>query len=176
MRLGFHVSISGGFSLAARRAYELGCTTMQIFSRNPRGWTVKPLDPGDIAQFKDFANGEDGIAYERKMDRILETIERCPLPTVAAVAALDPQTAANRPEPRMFTWMSRPGMRSSQGARPAKSARFVFADIRISFLAQECPSLVWQSNGLRRAVVPLQRFPVGAVAECEIPGRRRFDP
>ncbi len=52
MRLGFHVSISGGFSLSVQRAYELGCTCMQIFSRNPRGWTVKPLDPQDIAEFK----------------------------------------------------------------------------------------------------------------------------
>ena len=25
---------------------------MQIFSRNPRGWTVKPLDKNDIAEFK----------------------------------------------------------------------------------------------------------------------------
>ena len=40
----------------------------------------------DIAQFRDFNSGEDGIAYERKMDRVLETIERCPVPTVAAVA------------------------------------------------------------------------------------------
>jgi deoxyribonuclease-4 len=52
MRFGFHVSISGGFSLAVQRAHELGCTTMQIFSRNPRGWTVKPLDKDDIAEFK----------------------------------------------------------------------------------------------------------------------------
>ncbi len=52
MRIGFHVSISGGFSLAVRRAYELGCTTMQIFSRNPRGWTVKPIDKDDIVEFK----------------------------------------------------------------------------------------------------------------------------
>jgi len=52
MRLGFHVSISGGFSLALQRAHELGCTTMQIFSRNPRGWSVKPLDDEDIAAFK----------------------------------------------------------------------------------------------------------------------------
>jgi deoxyribonuclease-4 len=52
MRLGFHVSISGGFSFAVQRAHELGCTTMQIFSRNPRGWTVKPLDSDDIAEFK----------------------------------------------------------------------------------------------------------------------------
>jgi len=52
MRIGFHVSISGGFSLAVQRAHELGCSTMQIFSRNPRGWTVKPLDKDDIAEFK----------------------------------------------------------------------------------------------------------------------------
>jgi len=39
----------------------------------------------DIAQFKSFEGGQDGIAYERKMDRILDTIERCPVPTIAAV-------------------------------------------------------------------------------------------
>lgn len=52
MRIGFHVSISGGFSLSVQRAFELGCTCMQIFSRNPRGWTVKPLDTKDITEFK----------------------------------------------------------------------------------------------------------------------------
>ena len=40
----------------------------------------------DIAQFQAFKDGEDGIAYERKMDATLEAIERCPVPTVAAVA------------------------------------------------------------------------------------------
>jgi enoyl-CoA hydratase/carnithine racemase len=40
----------------------------------------------DIAQFKDFKDAEDGIAYERKMDRILEAIERCTVPTIAAIA------------------------------------------------------------------------------------------
>ena len=52
MKLGFHVSISGGFSLSVQRAHELGCTCMQIFCRNPRGWTVKPLDSNDVAEFK----------------------------------------------------------------------------------------------------------------------------
>jgi len=52
VRIGFHVSISGGFSLSVQRAFELGCTCMQIFSRNPRGWTVKPLDKKDITEFK----------------------------------------------------------------------------------------------------------------------------
>lgn len=40
----------------------------------------------DIAQFKDFRSGEDGIGYETKMDATLEIIERCPVPTIAAVA------------------------------------------------------------------------------------------
>src|SRR6185436_12108393 len=40
----------------------------------------------DIAQFRDFKDGEDGIAYETKMDATLEIIERCPVPTIAAVA------------------------------------------------------------------------------------------
>jgi enoyl-CoA hydratase len=40
----------------------------------------------DIAQFQEFKGGEDGIAYERKMDRILDTIERCAVPTIAAIA------------------------------------------------------------------------------------------
>src|SRR5436190_15422333 len=40
----------------------------------------------DIAQFRDFKDGEDGIAYETKMDATLEIIERCPIPTIAAVA------------------------------------------------------------------------------------------
>ncbi len=40
----------------------------------------------DIAQFRDFKDGEDGIAYETKMDATLEIIERCPVPTIAAVS------------------------------------------------------------------------------------------
>ena len=41
----------------------------------------------DIAQFKAFQGGEDGIGYERKMDHMLETIERCAVPTIAAIAS-----------------------------------------------------------------------------------------
>ena len=37
-RLGVHVSIAGGIEKAVDRARELGCSAMQIFCRNPRGW------------------------------------------------------------------------------------------------------------------------------------------
>ncbi|MEO3429358.1 enoyl-CoA hydratase/isomerase family protein [Pelagibius sp. CAU 1746] len=40
----------------------------------------------DIAQFRDFKTPEDAIQYERRIDRVLTAVERCPLPTVAALA------------------------------------------------------------------------------------------
>jgi deoxyribonuclease-4 len=52
VRFGFHVSISGGLHKAVDRARALKCDTIQIFSRNPRGWQVKELDPDDVARFR----------------------------------------------------------------------------------------------------------------------------
>lgn len=52
MRFGFHVSIRGGFKNVVARAQERNCETIQIFSRNPRGWKYRPLDDHDIALFR----------------------------------------------------------------------------------------------------------------------------
>jgi deoxyribonuclease-4 len=51
-RLGVHTSIAGGLSLSLKRAGELGCTTMQMFSHNPRGWQLSDIDPGEAALFR----------------------------------------------------------------------------------------------------------------------------
>jgi enoyl-CoA hydratase/carnithine racemase len=40
----------------------------------------------DINQFRAFAGADDAIAYEARIDRVLGTIERCPVPTIAAIA------------------------------------------------------------------------------------------
>ena len=48
MRLGLHLSIAGSVD----RAVELGCNTLQIFSRNPRGWRSKKLGSEEIESFK----------------------------------------------------------------------------------------------------------------------------
>jgi enoyl-CoA hydratase/carnithine racemase len=40
----------------------------------------------DIGQFRAFGGAEDAIAYEAKLDRVLGTLERCPVPTIAAIA------------------------------------------------------------------------------------------
>lgn len=52
MRVGCHVSIGGNIYESVDRAAALGCDTMQIFSRNPRGWQVKPLAKADAEEFK----------------------------------------------------------------------------------------------------------------------------
>src|SRR2546428_12932444 len=53
-RIGFHAPIKGGLHQALIVAKEIGCDTVQVFSRNPRGWAAKPLSPADIALFKKF--------------------------------------------------------------------------------------------------------------------------
>ncbi len=52
LRLGVHVSIAGGVEEAVSRGSELGCTALQIFSRNPRGWNSSPLADSSAAEFR----------------------------------------------------------------------------------------------------------------------------
>ncbi len=52
MRFGFHLSISEGFSKVVDQAEIRGCETIQLFSRNPRGWGFHPLDEEEVASFR----------------------------------------------------------------------------------------------------------------------------
>ncbi|MCE5193839.1 MAG: deoxyribonuclease IV [Nitrospiraceae bacterium] len=51
-RLGVHTSIAGGIHTSLVRASELGCSTMQIFSHNPRGWLVRDILQEEKIQFE----------------------------------------------------------------------------------------------------------------------------
>jgi deoxyribonuclease-4 len=51
IRVGVHVSIAGSIDKAVDRAQEKGCDTFQIFSRNPRGWKIKPLSDKEAGRF-----------------------------------------------------------------------------------------------------------------------------
>ncbi len=53
MILGVHVSIAGSIREAPARAHELGCNTMQIFSRSPQEWRKSSLLSEDIRVFKE---------------------------------------------------------------------------------------------------------------------------
>ena len=58
--LGAHLSIQGGVHRAIERGEELGCTALQLFTRNNVQWKTKPLTDDDAARFRE-AWGASGI-------------------------------------------------------------------------------------------------------------------
>jgi len=52
MLLGVHVSSGGKIYEALDRAHELGCKTMQVFSRNPQRWRSDSLRQQDMEEFR----------------------------------------------------------------------------------------------------------------------------
>jgi deoxyribonuclease-4 len=52
MRLGLHLSIEGSIDRVVNRAVERHCNTLQMFSRNPRGWDSRKLSSEKVESFK----------------------------------------------------------------------------------------------------------------------------
>ena len=94
MRIGVHVSIAGKIYEAVERARALGCNTMQIFSRNPRGWQASKLEPDDVERFRklkaeydirpvavhipyiiNLATPDDAL-YRKSINAYIEDVER----------------------------------------------------------------------------------------------------
>ncbi len=50
--LGAHLSISGGYYRAVERAAELGCDTVQLFTRSNVQWRARPLTEEDCTLFR----------------------------------------------------------------------------------------------------------------------------
>jgi deoxyribonuclease-4 len=95
VRVGVHVSIAGSIARSVERAEESGCDSFQIFSRNPRGWGFKELDPEDVATFREnvrksglfppvdhmpylpnLATGKSEI-YQKSITTLSAELERC---------------------------------------------------------------------------------------------------
>ena len=60
MKIGCHLSSSGGYLAMAQTAESIGANVFQFFTRNPRGGAAKPVDKADVAAFMKFA-AEKGI-------------------------------------------------------------------------------------------------------------------
>ena len=94
-RVGFHVSIRGGLHLVFERARALSCTTLQLFTSNPRTWKAKvlrdeevelfkqkkrthPIDPviSHISYLPNFASS-DGEIYRKSINALIEELKRC---------------------------------------------------------------------------------------------------
>jgi deoxyribonuclease-4 len=97
IRVGFHVSITGGISNSVNNAKTLGCTAFQIFTRNPRSWDAKPLPHSEVELFKSRLSasgiekasvvvhmpylpnlsGPQGELYGKSVKTLTEEIQRC---------------------------------------------------------------------------------------------------
>ena len=97
MKIGCHVSISGGISNAVDNAEERGCTAFQIFTRNPRGWRAKPIDDAEAATYRNKLarsdiqasstcahmpylpnlSGPNEEPYRKSVDTLKSEVERC---------------------------------------------------------------------------------------------------
>lgn len=53
MPLGAHMSIAGGVDKAIIRGHEVGCETVQIFTRSPRQWRSRVLEEDEILRFQE---------------------------------------------------------------------------------------------------------------------------
>jgi deoxyribonuclease IV len=68
--LGAHVSAAGGIHRAVERAEAIGCTAMQVFTRNPTQWVSPPLTDERAQAFRD-ALSTSGIRYVAAHDSYL---------------------------------------------------------------------------------------------------------
>ena len=59
-KIGCHLSSAGGYMAMGQTAVSIGANVFQFFTRNPRGGAAKPIDPADVAAFRDYA-AEKGI-------------------------------------------------------------------------------------------------------------------
>jgi deoxyribonuclease IV len=50
--IGFHAPIAGGLQNALIKAQAHGCDTVQMFSRNPRGWMARSLTDEEVERFR----------------------------------------------------------------------------------------------------------------------------
>lgn len=97
MQIGLHVSISGSVDMAINNAIERECSAFQIFTRNPRSWFAKDLEPEEVKKFKDKLNASeiDRMAicahmpylpnlsspedegYQKSIKSMIKEVERC---------------------------------------------------------------------------------------------------
>lgn len=93
-RVGLHTSIAGGLAKAVESAVAKGCDGLQIFARNPRGWTARELERDEVRAFREArerANlwplaihsvylinlaSQDPVLLERSRHAFREEIER----------------------------------------------------------------------------------------------------
>lgn len=95
--LGAHMSISGGLKRALLRGHDLGCNTIQMFTKSSVQWKERFLEEQEVAKFREIrkrvninpvishnsylinlASADEGL-YKKSIDAMLHEMQRCEL-------------------------------------------------------------------------------------------------
>jgi len=95
MKVGVHVSIKDSIDLSVDRAISMGCSTFQIFTRSPRGWSAPTISKGVASSFSEklkksgispvvdhmpylpnLASGSEE-PYQKSLETLKEELARC---------------------------------------------------------------------------------------------------
>ena len=103
MRIGFHVSIDGGFRKTVRKAVQYHCTALQVFTSAPVQWQRAPMDPEEAAWFAEESRrldiqplfvhaiyllnlaSDDKALWRKSRDHLAEELRRAALIGAAGV-------------------------------------------------------------------------------------------
>ncbi len=93
--IGAHMSVAGGLHTAFERAERVGCTALQIFTKNSNQWNDPEITPDDIEKYRQAGNkskvrvvvshdsylinlcGATSMLLERSRRAFVREIERC---------------------------------------------------------------------------------------------------
>lgn len=94
-RFGAHLSIAGGLHLAFERAVTVGCDCLQIFVKNQKQWSAKPLTDAEVSLFRKAQRASgikpvvahasylinlgspDAAMWERSISAVVDELGRC---------------------------------------------------------------------------------------------------
>lgn len=93
--LGSHLSIAGGMCNALLKAEQLGCATVQVFTKNQKMWKCSPLAEGEIGDWKTHCKrlsfkrtvshdsylinlaSPDELMWRKSVELFIEEVRRC---------------------------------------------------------------------------------------------------
>jgi deoxyribonuclease-4 len=105
IKLGAHMSVAGGYYRAVERGSEIGCTAIQLFTKNANQWAGKTITPEDVTLFgaslgkAGYAHGDliahdsylinlatpDDVLWEKSLAAFGHELDRCAMLGVPAL-------------------------------------------------------------------------------------------
>ncbi len=130
LKIGCHLSSSGGYLAMGKEAVRIGANTFQFFTRNPRGGSAKPLDLEDVKAFEKYRKENEIVSVLAHAPYTMNACAKDPhLREFAAEMMADDISRLENIEGAMYNF--HPGSHVGQGE-----------EVGINFIAQMLNSII----------------------------------